>query len=90
MGFTLILCGQHQRPNLFQDFPKFRLRGKANGSISIQEGQPDIFLTFRGIFSFRDSRNSPENAGLSTPTSASIPARDAKGAVVAGERAPCR
>jgi hypothetical protein len=35
-----MLCGQHQRPNLFQDFPKIRLRGEAHGSISIQEGQP--------------------------------------------------
>jgi hypothetical protein len=45
-----MLGGQHQRPNLFQDFPKFRPRRKAHGSISIQEGQPQTSLILPRIF----------------------------------------
>jgi hypothetical protein len=44
---ALILCGQLHRPNVFQDAPKMRLRSEAHGSISVQEGQPN--LTFRRI-----------------------------------------
>jgi hypothetical protein len=50
------LCGQQQRPNLFQDFSKFGLRGEAHGSISVQEGQPHSSLILPRIFSFRSRR----------------------------------
>jgi hypothetical protein len=36
----VILCGQLHRSNVFQDCSKCRLRCKAHGSISVQEGQP--------------------------------------------------
>ena len=42
--YEFTLCGQLHRPNVFQDAPKIRLRRKAHGSISVQEGQPQTSL----------------------------------------------
>ena len=60
------LCGLLHRPNVFQDAPKIRLRRKAHGSISVQEGQPGFLL-----IALRIPR-------VSYPASASVPTRDAK------------
>ena len=50
------LCGQHLRPNLFQDFSKFRLRYEAHSSISVQEGQPNLSCRRFGPLISRSAR----------------------------------
>jgi hypothetical protein len=61
MSSRLILCGQLHRPNVFQDSPKIRLRREALGSISVQEGQPQILPISPRIFGFGNCWNSDED-----------------------------